>query len=139
MNRRHFLAAGSAGALQTWAQANDKVRVAVIGVGSRGSAHIKEMLPVANLEIAALCDPDGNRTEAAASIVFKQTGKRPKIESDMRRIFDDKNVMSQYRVATEGDAPRGLTRIEPLTRLDPLPILIDQADQRNRRVENRLR
>jgi predicted dehydrogenase len=93
MNRRHFLAAASAGAAsQAWAQANDRVRIAIVGVGSRGSAHIKEILPVANVEIAALCDPDGNRTEAAASTIFQKTGKRPKIESDMRRVFDDKNI-----------------------------------------------
>ena len=93
MNRRHFLAAASAGgALQSWAGANDRVRIAIVGVGSRGSAHIKEILPVANVEIAALVDPDGNRTEAAASMIYRQTGKRPKIESDMRRVFDDKNI-----------------------------------------------
>ena len=92
MNRRSFLVAASAAASQSWAQANDRVRVAVVGVGSRGSAHIKEMLPVANLEVAALVDPDGNRTETAAGNVFKATGKRPRIESDMRRVFDDKNI-----------------------------------------------
>ena len=92
MDRRSFLVSASAAASQSWAQANDRVRVAIVGVGSRGSAHIKEMLPVANLEIAALVDPDGNRTETAAGNVFKATGKRPRIESDMRRVFDDKSI-----------------------------------------------
>ena len=44
------------------------------------------------MEIAALVDPDGRRTEAAAGTIAKKTGKRPKLESDMRRIFDDKNI-----------------------------------------------
>jgi len=66
--------------------------MAIVGVGSRGSAHIKEILPVANTEIVALVDPDGNRTEAAASIVSAKTGKRPRLESDMRRVFEDKNI-----------------------------------------------
>src|SRR5688572_27643860 len=93
MKRRHFLVtAASAAASQGWAQANDRVRVAIVGVGSRGSAHIREILPVGNVEIAALVDPDGNRTEQAASVVFQKTGKRPKLESDMRRVFDDKNI-----------------------------------------------
>ena len=92
MNRRHFIAAGSAAASQGWAGANDRVRLAIIGVGSRGSAHIKEILPVANVEIAALVDPDGRRTEAAAATIFQKTGKRPKLESDMRRVFEDKNI-----------------------------------------------
>jgi predicted dehydrogenase len=93
MNRRHFLVtASSAAASQGWAAANDRVRVAVVGVGSRGSAHVREILPVANMEVAALVDPDGNRTEKTAGLVSQKTGKRPKLESDMRRVFDDKEI-----------------------------------------------
>jgi predicted dehydrogenase len=92
MHRRHFLVSASAAASQSWAQAGDRVRVAVVGVGSRGSAHIREILPVANMEVAALVDPDGRRTEEAASFVYQKTGKQPKLESDMRRVFDDKNI-----------------------------------------------
>jgi len=92
MQRRHFLLGASAAAAQSWAGANDRVRVAIIGVGSRGSGHIKEILPLANVEVAALVDPDGRRTEEAAGVVSKATGKRPKLESDMRRVFDDKDI-----------------------------------------------
>jgi predicted dehydrogenase len=93
MQRRHFLVtAATAAASTSWAAANDRVRVAIIGVGSRGTAHIKEMLPAGNIEIAALVDPDGRRTESAAGMVFEKTGKRPKVDSDMRRIFDDKDI-----------------------------------------------
>jgi predicted dehydrogenase len=93
MNRRHFLVtAATAAASQSWAAANDRVRVAIVGVGSRGSAHIREILPVANMEVAAVVDPDGRRTEEAASMVRQKTGKAPKIESDMRRVFDDKEI-----------------------------------------------
>ena len=93
MQRRQFLlAASTAAASRSWAGANDRVRLAIIGVGSRGNGHIKEILPVANVEIAALVDPDGRRTEAASSVISQKTGKRPKIDSDMRRIFDDKEI-----------------------------------------------
>src|ERR1051326_3306953 len=91
MNRRNFLVTASAAA-QSRAGANDRVRLAIIGVGSRGSAHIKEILPVSNVEIAALVDVDGRRTETAASTVFEKTGKRPRLESDMRRVFEDKSI-----------------------------------------------
>src|SRR5215510_5290832 len=91
MNRRHFLVA-AATAAQSWAAANDRIRVAIIGVGSRGTAHIGEILPVANLEIAAVVDVDGRRAETAAGTVFQKTGKHPKVESDMRRVFDDKEI-----------------------------------------------
>lgn len=95
-NRRQFLlSAAAAGASQSWAAANDRVRVAIIGVGSRGSAHIKECLAggaASNIEVAALVDPDGNRTEKAAADVLQRTGKAPRLESDMRRVFEDKNI-----------------------------------------------
>jgi predicted dehydrogenase len=91
MNRRHFLVA-AATASQSWAGANDRVRVAVIGVGSRGTAHIREALTAGNIEVAAVVDPDGRRTEAAAGLVSQRTGKSPKIESDMRRVFDDPGI-----------------------------------------------
>lgn len=92
MQRRHFLVTASAAAAQSWAGANDRVRLAIVGVGSRGSAHIQEILPLQNVEIAALVDPDGRRTEEAASTIFRKTGKRPKLETDMRRVFADKDI-----------------------------------------------
>ena len=91
MHRRQFLVS-AATAAQSWSQANDRVRVAIVGVGSRGSAHIKEIIPTGNMEIAALVEVDGARAEAASQDVFKRTGKRPIIESDMRRVFDNKSI-----------------------------------------------
>jgi predicted dehydrogenase len=82
----------AAAASSGWAQASDRVRVAVIGVGSRGTAHIKEMAPVAGIEVAAVVDPDTNRAEKAASEIRARTGKGPRVEADMRRIFEDKNI-----------------------------------------------
>lgn len=95
MNRRHFVASSSSAALASYAAAqtpSNRVRTAIIGVGSRGMAHIKEILPVANLEVAAVVDPDGRRAEEAADLVKKNTGKAPKISADMRRVFDDKDI-----------------------------------------------
>ena len=92
MQRRSFLVSGAFAASQSWAGANDRVRIAVIGVGGRGTAHVKEILPLANAEVAALVDPDGRRTEQTASIVRQRTNKSPKLESDMRRVFDDKDI-----------------------------------------------
>ncbi len=91
MDRRHFLLA-AATANQAWAAANDRVRIAIVGVGSRGTAHINETLTAPNVEIAALVDVDGARAEAGSKIVFDKTGKRPLIETDMRRVFDNKNI-----------------------------------------------
>ncbi|MCX6606192.1 MAG: Gfo/Idh/MocA family oxidoreductase [Acidobacteria bacterium] len=90
-HRRSFLVSAAA-ASQSWAQSNDRLRVAIVGVGSRGSAHISELLPVPNLEIAALVEVDGARAEAASQRIFAKTGKRPLLHTDMRRAFDDKSI-----------------------------------------------
>jgi predicted dehydrogenase len=92
MNRRHFLVASSLAASQSWAAASDRVRLAVIGVGGRGTDHLREASNIPNVEVAALVDPDGRRTEAGSQKIFDKTGKRPKLYSDMRQVFDDKEI-----------------------------------------------
>ncbi|MEZ5353184.1 MAG: Gfo/Idh/MocA family oxidoreductase [Bryobacteraceae bacterium] len=91
MHRRHFLLAGSA-LTTSLSAASDRVRIAIIGVGGRGNNLMDEASALQNVEVAALVDPDGGRTEAAAQKLFKRTGKRPRLESDMRRVFDDKEI-----------------------------------------------
>ena len=59
-----YAAGGATGsAARSWAGANDRVRVAIICVGARESAHVAEILSAANVEIAAVVDPDGRRTQ----------------------------------------------------------------------------
>lgn len=90
MQRRTFLI-GSAMALQALG-ANDKVNVAVVGVGSRGKDHVREYLkqPLAN--IAALCDVDTAQTERGSQMVEEATGRKPKLYQDLRQLYEDKNV-----------------------------------------------
>jgi predicted dehydrogenase len=92
-DRRSFLLSATTAAQAAFGAApSDRMRIAIVGVGSRGSAHINEILPVSNVEIAALVEVDGARAEAASQRIFQKTGKRPIIESDMRRVFDDKSI-----------------------------------------------
>jgi predicted dehydrogenase len=57
--RRAFLtAAGAAVSAGCVLGANDKVNVAVVGVGGRGNAHINEYVKLPGARIAALCDVD---------------------------------------------------------------------------------
>ncbi|MDX9755723.1 MAG: twin-arginine translocation signal domain-containing protein, partial [bacterium] len=68
VNRRTFVK-GTAGAMaaasligtsKTWAQANETIRVAVLGVNGRGQSHISAHQQAENVEVVALCDPDSN-------------------------------------------------------------------------------
>ncbi len=90
MQRRTFLL-GSALAMRAFG-ANDKVNIAVVGIGGRGKAHVKEYLnqPLAN--VAALCDVDTAQTERGSKMVEDATGKKPKIYQDLRKLYEDKDI-----------------------------------------------
>jgi predicted dehydrogenase len=92
MHRRQFLAAASAGAAQSWAQANDRVRIAIAGLGGRGNDLLRQAVSLDKVQVAAVIDPDGNRAEKAAGEVLQRGGNRPRVESDLRRVLDDKNI-----------------------------------------------
>lgn len=72
--------------------ANDRIRVAVIGLNGRGAAHISEYLKLPNVEIATLCDVDRMVLDKHVSSVEAKTGKKPKAEIDIRRVLEDRNI-----------------------------------------------
>ncbi len=77
----------------SWAGANDRVRVAVIGIRGRGKSHLKGYLPQKNVEVVTLCDIDESLFEERMVEFFdKHDKKRPKIETDLRRVMEDKDI-----------------------------------------------
>ena len=101
MNRRTVLqksAALSAGALVSSVgrlraadAANDRVRIAVVGLG-RGMGHVGALLNVPNAEIAYLCDVDESRASKGVQLVQDKSGKAPKTVTDFRTILEDKDI-----------------------------------------------
>ena len=101
MNRRTVLqksAALGAGALVSSSArlraadaANDRVRVAVVGLG-RGMGHVGALLNVPNAEIAYLCDVDEGRASLGVQMVQDKSGKAPKTVTDFRKILEDKDI-----------------------------------------------
>ncbi|MFC1805798.1 Gfo/Idh/MocA family protein [Planctomycetota bacterium] len=70
--------------------ANEEVRVAVVGLGGKGSQHVDEFAKVKGVRVAAVSDIDTVRlTESGA--VKKLPGKVSR-HQDFRRILDDKNI-----------------------------------------------
>ena len=75
IDRRDFLKTGAGAAAVAAFQAksvmgaNDRVRVAVVGLRGRGLNHIKSIHNTPNVELAAICDVDENvLTQRLASI-----------------------------------------------------------------------
>jgi predicted dehydrogenase len=75
--------------------ANERINVAVIGLRSRGEAHILSFCALKdnkNVRITALCDADEQFFNSRAKLVTDTFGIAPKLEWDMRKIFDDKDI-----------------------------------------------
>ncbi len=77
---------------QSWANANERVRVAVVGIRGQGNGHIRAYAGMPNVEVAALCDIDENLFEDRLKPFDDQDMKRPKVETDIRRILDDDSI-----------------------------------------------
>lgn len=90
LDRRSFLAGASlaiaAGSRFVTAADPSKIKVALIGCGGRAGSHRDEFSKIAH--IAWVCDPDQKRLAEFE----KATGA--KSTTDMRRIFDDKEVQA---------------------------------------------
>lgn len=83
-----ILSAGAKGA-------NDRIRVAVLGINGRGKSHISEIMGLAdkaNVEVAALCDPDLIVLQQRAKEFEDKYGKKVTIEQDFRKTYEDKNI-----------------------------------------------
>jgi len=100
IKRRDFLKCSSAiaagasliGTSHSWAGANERIRVAVIGMGGRGGYHMETAAKIEGVEVAAICDPDDRRTTEWAAKLESKTGKKPATQSDLRKVMDDPNI-----------------------------------------------
>ena len=93
----------------SWAGANDRVRVAIVGIHGRGARYHANRFPSLptdapnrpknpeekhnNVEVVALCDVDESTFEPCARDFFDNRGlKRPRFETDFRRVLDDDSI-----------------------------------------------
>ena len=72
--------------------ANDRVRVAVCGVRSRGFDHIQSYALLKNVDIVALCDVDENVTAQRLADMAKMGLAKPATFVDVRKLLEDKSI-----------------------------------------------
>jgi predicted dehydrogenase len=73
--------------------ANDKLNVAIIGLGRRRGAYYEPIaMKESNVELLYLCDVMKSQRERAAANFAKRIDYKPKLENDLRKVIDDKNV-----------------------------------------------
>jgi predicted dehydrogenase len=85
-----LLAVGSAGSRILGA--NERVNVAIVGMGGRGSDHVQYWSKSPDAHIAAVCDVNQAALERGSALVLKASGQKPKEYGDMRKLFADKNI-----------------------------------------------
>jgi predicted dehydrogenase len=99
VNRRTFLASAGSGAaaiaLGSGVRAagpNDQIRVAVLGIRSRGQAHIDAFSQRPDTAVVTLCDVDIRLFNGSAKKVEDRSGHAPSLVTDLRRVMDDKSI-----------------------------------------------
>src|SRR6185295_16700417 len=101
LTRRTFiggtLAAGAAAALPSRASArpsgaNERLRVALLGVKGQGRVHAAKWSEMKDAEVVAVCDPDSNIISDAMGAVEKRTGQKPAYVQDLRKVMEDKSI-----------------------------------------------
>ena len=91
-SRRFFLgAATAAAATRVWG-ANDKINVAIVGVGGRGTNHLDIYSRLHDARVAAIVDIDQAAREKAQARLVKNTSEKAKDFEDMRDAFADSGV-----------------------------------------------
>src|SRR5512140_2832870 len=98
MDRRDFLKTTAGAALlapavvtKGFGSANERVRVAVVGMHQQGGEHIKSYTEMADVELAALCDID-ETVLAQRTKELEPKGIKPKTYTDIRELLKDKSI-----------------------------------------------
>src|SRR3974390_3275667 len=70
-------------------KAGEKHIMAVIGVHGRGKDLLRGFSSFDDVEIAYICDPDNATIASALKAVDQRQKREPKVEKDLRRVFED--------------------------------------------------
>jgi predicted dehydrogenase len=90
--RRFFLGAVTAAAASRVWGANDRVSVAIVGLGGRGSSHLNIYSKMSDVRVVGLCDVNQAALEKAQATLLRNTGNKAKEFTDMREAFADPSV-----------------------------------------------
>jgi predicted dehydrogenase len=72
--------------------ANNRLRVAVMGVRGRGMEHIQSLAGQRDCVVATICDADVGVIGPAMSHCLAKQGFLPRYESDIRKVLEDKSI-----------------------------------------------
>jgi myo-inositol 2-dehydrogenase/D-chiro-inositol 1-dehydrogenase len=104
LSRRDVIAAALVGSatLLPAQSPNETTRVALIGVGSRGSTLLRETVKIPGVQIVAICDLDPERAKTAQEFAAS-SGNKVEVYSDFRKMLDDRKDIDAVIIATPVD------------------------------------
>ena len=82
--------------------ANDRIRIALIGVNGRGMDHLKGYVDKLDVDIAAICDPDLTSSPALRPLWRRRAKPKPEAVQDIRELLAMKR-------STPSPSPRPIT------------------------------
>ena len=71
---------------------NETFRVACMGVRGRGRSLLYGFAELPEVEVAVICDVDTRLFDERRKAVEERQGKAPRLETDFRRLLDDKSI-----------------------------------------------
>lgn len=101
MNRREFIKTGTgaffiatAGKVFGAAAPSSRVRLAIMGCHPKGRGFqvMQRAAEIPGVEIALVCDVDSRARDAAAAKVKEMTGLKPRMEKDIRKVLEDREI-----------------------------------------------
>ena len=97
ISRRSFLKSSATAAAVTLAGsaaygANERIRVGVIGMRSRGHQDASDMLRSRQFDIATICDCDTAMLDRAVTEIGPRLTQKPAFETDFRKVLEDKDL-----------------------------------------------
>ena len=85
----------------------EKVKVGIVGTGNRGSSLLRNLLPLNDVEIVAVCDLDESRSNNVAGICEKSGRKKPMVYGGSHSAYKgmlDKEKLDAVIIATYWDS-----------------------------------
>lgn len=76
---------------------NNKLRIAIVGMGGRSRAHAESLVELekdstANIEFVGVCDCDEAKRMSAQKVWSERSGHAIQVYDDMRRVLDDPSI-----------------------------------------------
>ncbi|PAY16227.1 oxidoreductase [Rhodopirellula sp. SM50] len=105
ITRRQSIQAAAAGTAAVFAapaivsgqNLNDKIRVAIVGMGGRAKAHAESLVELekestSGVTLAGICDCDEAKLKSAETVWTERSGHKIQTYDDMRRVLDDPSI-----------------------------------------------